>query len=77
VEYSRAVKAGLIEEEMDPLLTNNTIFPLHRSARDYQIYRKLRTFSQVLNYSVQRGLIMFDKSDFTQSVKNVVSRIDE
>jgi radical SAM superfamily enzyme YgiQ (UPF0313 family) len=77
VEYKRALKSKLIEKDMDPLLTNNTIFPLHKGAQEYQIFRKIRTFSNVLNYSLQRGLIMFDKSNFTQSVKKVVSQLDE
>jgi radical SAM superfamily enzyme YgiQ (UPF0313 family) len=75
VEYERAVDDGLIEKDMDPLLTNKTIFPLHKNPQEYQMYRKIRMFSHILNYSLQRGLIMFDKSTFTQSVKKVVSQL--
>ncbi len=75
VEYERAVQNGLIEKDMDPLLTNKTIFPLHRDPKEYQTYRKIRMFSHILNYSLQRGLIMFDESSFTQSVKKVVSQL--
>ena len=75
VEYERAVASGLIEKDMDPLLTDKTIFPVHKSPQEYQMFRKIRMFSHILNYSLQRGLIMFDKSAFTQSVKNVVSQL--
>lgn len=77
VEYDRAVKSGLIEKNADPLLTNKSIFPLHTNNFDYQIYRKIRLFSHILNYSVQRGLIMFDDNPFSESIIKVVSQLHE
>ena len=77
VEYERAVKSRLINKDIDPLLTNKTIFPLNNSRFDYQMYRKIRMFSHILNYSLQRGLIMFDNSPFSESVTRVVSQLHD
>lgn len=74
-EFNRAVRQGLIAEDIDPLLTNKTIFPLHTAAEQYVQYGKLRTFTQVINEAAKRGLSMFSDPDIGNSVTKVVRQL--
>ncbi len=73
--FNEAVRQGLITEDIDPLLTNKTIFPLHAAAEEYAQYRKLRTFTQVINEAAKRGLSMFSDPDIGSSVRKVVRQL--
>ena len=77
LEYRRAVDRGLIPEDIDPLLTNKSIYPLADPQTSFELFRKIRTFAMVLNESARRGLRMFDEAPFDAAIKSVANRITE
>ena len=74
-EFSKAVELGLIPEDIDPLLTNKTIFPLNDDHFNYETFRKIRTFTQILNEAAQRELSLFRDQLIGATVRSVVSQI--
>lgn len=74
-EFSKAVEMGLIPADIDPLLTNKTIFPLSDSHFNYETFRKIRTFTQVLNEAAQRELSLFKDQLIGNTVRMVVNQI--
>jgi radical SAM superfamily enzyme YgiQ (UPF0313 family) len=68
-DFDRAVKAGFISAHSDPLLTNNSIFPLSRSQYDYESFRKLRILSQILNEAVKKQFTPFADEHLGSSLR--------
>jgi len=69
-DFYRAIESGKISPDIDPLLTNNTIFPLSDENLTYEKYTKIRTFSHVLNFAVQRNFRPFTDPDL--NLRNVI-----
>ncbi len=76
-DFERSVEAGLFSAEADPLLTNKTIFPLQDTARGYEIYRKIRTFTHMLNDAVSRDFRVFADPDIGGMIRKVIGHINE
>lgn len=74
-EFNKAVKMGLIDKDIDPLLTNKTIFPLSGSNFSYETFRKIRTFTQVLNSAAQRELKLFKDKLIGTEVRKMINQI--
>jgi radical SAM superfamily enzyme YgiQ (UPF0313 family) len=68
-DFDRAVESGSISEDIDPLLTNKTIFPLSDDNINYDTYKKIRTFSQVLNFAAQKNLKPFYETNIKTAIK--------
>jgi radical SAM superfamily enzyme YgiQ (UPF0313 family) len=62
IDYERAVQQDLFPAAADPLLTNKTIYPLHRTTEAYKKYHQIRQLVNVLNHAVDRQINLF-KSD--------------
>ncbi|MBN2709119.1 MAG: radical SAM protein [Calditrichaceae bacterium] len=75
-EFDKAVEAGLIDKEIDPLLTNKTIYPLRNKGLSYETYRKVRSFTQVLNDAAKRSLKIFDDKEIGPAIKSVLRSAD-
>jgi len=75
LEYQRAVEKGLIPEDIDPLLSNKSIYPLADPQTSFERFRKVRTFAMVLNESAKRGLRMFDDRPFNATIKAVMNEL--
>jgi len=75
LDFQRAVDSGLISEDIDPLLTNKTIFPLKNEILDYETFRKIRIFSQILNDAARQGLAPFARNNIGKSLGKVLKRI--
>ncbi len=71
-EFERAVKLGLISDDIDPLLTNKSIFPLANEKISYETFRKIRKFANVLNEAAKNELAFFGNEALGQAVKRVV-----
>jgi len=71
-DFNRAVQSGLISETIDPLLTNKTIFPLRNPDLDYETFRKIRIFSQMLNDAAKRNMAPFAKNMIGQSLRRIL-----
>ncbi len=74
-EFDKAVKMGLIPADIDPLLTNKTIFPLSGKDFSYESFRKIRTFTQILNEAAQRDLSLFTDPLLGTDIRKIVSQI--
>ena len=74
MEARREYEQGLIPENVDPILTNKSIFPLHQSRKEYETFRKLRSLSQLLNDSLDRGLQLFSDEDIGSIIKKVIGQ---
>lgn len=75
VEFEKAVSGGLIPRDIDPLLLNNSIFPLHREEGEYQLYRKIRVLAQTLNEAAQRGVSFFTDTHLGPALKRSLARL--
>jgi len=75
LEFSRAVELGLIEADIDPLLTNKTIFPLVTDPLEIQRMRSIRALSNYLNEGAKRGILMFSDPLLSPMVKTVVRNL--
>ena len=69
-DFDRAVASGRIAHNLDPLLTNKSIFPLHAGAEEYESFKKLRIFSQVLNNAAIKGLKPFSGTELGTVIRN-------
>jgi radical SAM superfamily enzyme YgiQ (UPF0313 family) len=74
-DFDRAVETGLIEANIDPLLTNKSIFPLKNEKINYDTYRKIRIFSQILNEAAKKKLAIFSDKPIAESIKTVLGEI--
>ena len=72
LDFNRAVKSGRISEDIDPLLTNKTIFPLSDDKINYETFKKIRTFGQVLNFAAQKTLKPFYDADISTAINSVL-----
>jgi radical SAM superfamily enzyme YgiQ (UPF0313 family) len=68
VEFERAVAGGLIPADIDPLLTNKTIFPLQHGKEAFETYRKVRVFAQLLNDAACKNLRLFSDQPFPEII---------
>jgi radical SAM superfamily enzyme YgiQ (UPF0313 family) len=75
LDFSRAVDNDLISPDIDPLLTNKSIFPLQSGPDNYEVYRNLRTFAEVLNSAADKHLAPFANEKIVPGLKKVL-RID-
>jgi radical SAM superfamily enzyme YgiQ (UPF0313 family) len=71
-DFERAVSSGIISRDIDPLLTNKTIFPLKGPDIDYDTFRKVRIFSQMLNDAARRNLAPFANNAIGNSLKRIL-----
>ena len=77
VEFDRAVEAGSINRDIDPLLTNNSIFPLNNNNVNFELFQKIKSFSNTLNKSAEENKLPYKNSSIEYAVSNVMREIDE
>lgn len=75
LDFQRAVDSGLIKEDIDPLLTNKTLFPLKNDDLDYETFRKTRIFSQILNDAARKDFTPFARNNIGKSLRRVLKKI--
>ncbi len=75
LEFSRAVELGLIPADIDPLLTNKTIFPLLSDPIEIKRMNNIRSLSNYLNEGARRGVLMFSDPLLGPLVKNAVRNL--
>jgi radical SAM superfamily enzyme YgiQ (UPF0313 family) len=71
-EFERAVRSGVIPENIDPLLTNKTIFPLKSPDLDYETFRKVRIFSHMLNEAAKKNMAPFAENTIGKSLRRIL-----
>jgi len=55
-EWERAVSEYGIDSDADPLLHNNSCYPIKNPEIDYNLYGELRSYSNSLNEALERGI---------------------
>jgi radical SAM superfamily enzyme YgiQ (UPF0313 family) len=75
LDFKRAVNSKIIREDIDPLLTNKTIFPLKGPDLDYETFRKVRIFSQLLNEAAKRDMAPFADNPIGNSLRRIVREL--
>jgi len=71
-DFDRAVEKKLINPNVDPLLTNKSIFPLTSSKEVYNTFRQLRILSQLLNEAADKNFAPFGDTKIGSSIRSVV-----
>jgi hypothetical protein len=74
-DFQRAVTQQCIKEDADPLLMNKSIFPLISDKSDYEKYRQVRVFTQMLNEAASRDLLMFKDSGIGSTIRKVIGQL--
>lgn len=75
-DFERAVASGKISRDIDPLLTNKSIFPLRGPDLDYETFRKIRIFSHVLNDAAKKGMNPFANNPIGNSLKRILRKLN-
>ncbi|OQX86038.1 hypothetical protein B6D60_06895, partial [candidate division KSB1 bacterium 4484_87] len=73
-DWKRSVELYNMPPDIDPLLTNNTLFPLAREEFPSETFEKLRKLSRVLNYGIDNGVNFTEQSRFAQSLRRSLGR---
>ena len=67
-DWQRSVELYNMDQHIDPLLTNNSIYPLNREDFTYSVFQELRNLAKVLNYGLDQGINFFDQSNIAHAV---------
>lgn len=73
-DWDRAMELYNLPGDLDPLLTNNSIYPLNRADFQYEIFEQIRNLSQVLNYSLDHQVNFFNKSEISKIVNQYFNK---
>lgn len=76
-EFDRAVESGLIDKNIDPLLTNNSIFPMRDNALTFTVYQKIKSFANELNRAAEKKNQIYFNQSVDNAVLNVVRAMNE
>ena len=74
-DFQRALNKGILSNDMDPLLSNNSIFPLVSSSTEFEAYRKLRILAQMLNATTKKHIIPSTVKPIESILKSIPKRI--
>lgn len=75
-DWQRSVELYGMPQNIDPLLTNNTLFPLAREDFPREAFIKLRQLSKVLNYGLEHGVNFCEASDFARKFRNELAKLN-
>ncbi|NOZ62870.1 MAG: radical SAM protein [Calditrichaeota bacterium] len=68
-DWQRSVELYNMPPNIDPLLTNNTLYPLAREDFPVETFEKLRKLSKTLNYGIDNGINFCEQSRFARSFR--------
>ncbi len=71
LDFDRAVQNGQIAVDIDPLLTNKTIYPLYQGENAYETFRKIRIFAQILNEAAGKDFHPFSDEPFAGALRRI------
>ncbi|RMD89492.1 MAG: radical SAM protein [Calditrichaeota bacterium] len=69
MDYQRAIEQGLITENTDPLLTNNSIVPIKPKGTNYHTFEKINLLAKGLNQELLNGQIYKDVASLVKYLK--------
>lgn len=76
VEFERAVQQKLFPAGADPLLTNNSIYPLYRTTDAYWQFHKIRQLVNVLNQGIDRGVNLFKPAELRVALQQMTRGVE-
>jgi radical SAM superfamily enzyme YgiQ (UPF0313 family) len=76
LDFDRAVASGRLAKDVDPLLTNKSIFPLNDNELDYDTFRSLRILGELLNKGAEKKFSPFGNSSIGKSLKKIIREIN-
>jgi radical SAM superfamily enzyme YgiQ (UPF0313 family) len=74
-DFMRAVASQQIQSDIDPLLTNKSVFPLRASENEYNTYINIRVLSHLLNNAAEKGLRLFTDPRIGPGLKKVIGAV--
>lgn len=75
MDWDRAIALHNMPMDLDPLLTNNSIYPLHRPDFPVENFDQIKNLSKVLNYSLDHGVNFFNESEIAKLIKQHFQKI--
>ncbi len=73
IDYQRAVESGQFPTDADPLLTNKTIYPLHRDMDSYLKFQEIRQLVNILNQAVDRDVNLFSTTELKNALQKILA----
>lgn len=70
-DWEKSVNLYNLPNSLDPLLTNNTIYPLHRKDFTYGMFDTLRNFSKVLNHSLDQNINLVTSTEISRVMRKL------
>jgi radical SAM superfamily enzyme YgiQ (UPF0313 family) len=67
-DFEKGVKSGLINEDIDPLLLNSSVFPLQRKGFTKRDFENTKKIAIMLNYSVDLGINIIKNKKFIDTL---------
>jgi len=74
-DWQKSIELYNMPPDIDPLLTNNSIFPLNREDFSYDMFQKIKNLSKVLNYGLDHGINFFNQSKIARFVFGYVKSL--
>jgi radical SAM superfamily enzyme YgiQ (UPF0313 family) len=71
-DWQRSVELYNLPPDVDPLLTNKSIYPLHRDDFTVESFQELRNLSKVINYGLDHDVNYFDQSNLAKHVQKFI-----
>ena len=65
-DWSQAIELYNLPGDIDPLLTNNSIYPLQRADFPYDVFEQIKNLSKALNYGLDHGVNFFSKTEISK-----------
>ena len=67
-DWDRSIELCKMSPDIDPLLTNNSIFPLSRKDFSLEMFQQIKNLVKVLNYGLNHDINIFNKSELAQII---------
>jgi len=67
-DWNRSIEIYNMAPDIDPLLTNNSIFALSRKYFSPEIFEQIRSLSKVLNYGLDHSINFFNQPNLAQII---------
>ena len=68
-DWQRSVELYHMPNNIDPLRTNNSIYPMNREDFNFETFQQLRRLAKVINYGIDNGINYFDESELAKSIR--------
>jgi hypothetical protein len=75
-DFKKAVESGLLSGDVDPLLTNKSIYPLKNDRLDYTTFSKIRMLGQLMNEAAQKQFALFTDKNIGPVLNKVLSEFN-